>query len=48
MFSKSHMSLIFLITSMSYEKEHVPKRHHLRQQPYMLCVGKNKINIIYS
>jgi hypothetical protein len=52
MFTRTHVSLTFIITSKSDEKEHVPKQRHLRQQLYMLeyvfCVDKNKINIIYS
>jgi hypothetical protein len=46
-FIRAHVSLTFIITSKSDEKEHVPKQRHLRQQLYMLeyvfCVDKNKI-----
>jgi hypothetical protein len=52
MFTRAHVSLTFIITSKSDEKEHVSKQRRLRQQHYMLeyvlCVDKNKINIIYS
>jgi hypothetical protein len=36
MFTRAHVSLSFIITSKSDEKEHVPKQRRLRQELYML------------
>jgi hypothetical protein len=36
MFTRTQVSLTFIITSKSDEKEHVPKQRRLRQQPYIL------------
>jgi hypothetical protein len=36
MFTRAHVSLTFVITSKSDEKEHVPKQRRLRQQLYIL------------
>jgi hypothetical protein len=38
MFTREHVSLTFIITSKSDEKEHVPKQRRLRQQIYMLVI----------
>jgi hypothetical protein len=38
MFTRAHVSLTFIITSKSDEKEHVPKQHRLRQQLYVLDI----------